>query len=141
MEERLEDIARHECLELMRTQSVGRIAVIDGYHPFVVPVNYVMAGEHIVFRSGVGTKLDILRRRPVGFEVDHIDAADRTGWSVYVIGVAREVDVEFAADLLRRMPGPMPEPWAGGDRNHLVQLVPQRVTGRRILAPLGSHSA
>lgn len=140
MVDRLEDIPPDECLELLRGESVGRIAVIDGYHPFVAPVNYVMAGGHIVFRSGPGTKLDILRRRPVGFEVDHLDPAGRTGWSVYLIGVAREVDVEFAADLLRRLPGPLPEPWAGGDRQHLVQLVPQRVTGRRIAA-LTSPSA
>ena len=130
----MEEISADECLELLRTESVGRIAVIDGYHPFVAPVNYVMAGVHIVFRSGPGTKLDVLRRRPIGFEVDRVDPAGRSGWSVYVIGIAREVDVEFAADLIRRAAGPLPEPWAGGDRRHLVQLVPQRITGRRIAA-------
>ena len=138
MEDRLEDIPEKECLELLRGESIGRLAVVDGFHPFVAPVNYVMAGDHVVFRSGEGSKLEILRRRPVGFEVDRFDPISRTGWSVYVLGVAREVDAEFAADLLRRLPGPLPESWAGGERRRLVQLVPQRISGRRVAA-LSSH--
>jgi nitroimidazol reductase NimA-like FMN-containing flavoprotein (pyridoxamine 5'-phosphate oxidase superfamily) len=121
----LEELTKAECLALLVEHSVGRVAVIasDGL-PMVVPVNYVMVADTVVFRSDAGTKLDAAQRHPVAFEIDSIDPVRRTGWSVLVRGVAHHVtpeEVRFASV----------EPWLGPKR-HLVQIVPRHITGRRI---------
>lgn len=102
----------------------GRAA---GGPPLVVPVNYTVHGEAIVFRTDPGTKLDLLREEPVSFQVDLIDPFHRTGWSVLVQGVADvathlEIDIEL-------------ESWAGGDKRHWVRVTPAAITGRRIILP------
>jgi hypothetical protein len=71
----LEVLTREECLRLVATLPVGRIAVNGvGGPPHVVPVNYVLDGDVIVFRTDPGTKLSALRKRPVTFQTDLIDA-------------------------------------------------------------------
>src|SRR5437899_746207 len=99
----LEELALGECLELLASSSVGRVAVgIPGEAPLVVPVNYVVDGDVVVFRSDPGTKVNALREGPVSFELDQVDPTHRSGWSVLVQGVAyeateaeiREVDLE-----------------------------------------------
>ena len=53
----LEELAHDECLKLLATMSIGRVAiVIDDRGPLVVPVNYALDGEIVVFRTGAGSK-------------------------------------------------------------------------------------
>ena len=121
----LEELSRDECLTLLSLHSVGRIAVIaDDGLPYVAPVNYELAGETIVFRTNAGTKLDALHRHAVAFQIDSIDPAHRTGWSVLVQGVAHEA----APHELKSV---VVEPWIGPKR-HLIQVVPRFISGRRI---------
>jgi len=47
---RLVDLSRDECLELLGAMSVGRIAYTTDDGPRVLPVNYVLEGESVVFR-------------------------------------------------------------------------------------------
>jgi nitroimidazol reductase NimA-like FMN-containing flavoprotein (pyridoxamine 5'-phosphate oxidase superfamily) len=91
--------------------------------PFVVPVNYVLTADTVLFRTHPGTKLDALRRRTIAFQVDSIDEVLRTGWSVLIQGVAHEASPHDvgAAD---------PEPWADAGP-HWIQVVPRFVSGRR----------
>lgn len=120
----LVEIERAECFALLREHRVGRIAVVDRDGlPLVVPVNYVLSCETVLFRTHAGTKLDALRRRPVAFQVDSIDESRRTGWSVLVQGVAHEASPH---DLV----GVAPEPWAEAGP-FWIQVVPRFVAGRR----------
>jgi hypothetical protein len=64
----------------------------------------------------------------VGFEVDRIDEAHRDGWSVLVQGPAHHVSQEETA----RLTGTDVTPWAGGDRQLYVRIIPSQITGRRI---------
>jgi hypothetical protein len=64
----------------------------------------------------------------VAFEIDEIDAAARRGWSVLVQGPAHHV-TGAEQDAVRRAGV---EPWAPGDRELFVRIVPSRVTGRRV---------
>lgn len=117
-------LERAECFALLGEQRVGRFAVVDRDDlPFVVPVNYVMACETVLFRTHPGTKLDALRRRPVAFQVDSIDETRRTGWSVLVQGVAHEA-------APHDLDGADPEPWTEAGP-HWVQVVPRFISGRR----------
>lgn len=125
----LEEIDRETCLELLRSQPIGRIAVaLPSGPPLVVPVNYIVLGQDIVFRTDPGTKLDAICEQPVSFEVDLIDPFRRTGWSVLAQGIADET-TPGDIDSLEL------ESWAGGDKRHWVRVTPTAITGRRIRLP------
>lgn len=124
-------IDRDACVVLLRGDEIGRLAYNVGHAPHIVPVNYRMDGEAVVFRTDAGMKLDVGRRAPVSFEIDRFDRATRTGWSVVVAGWFEEVtpyDTE-TYERVRQLPV---EPWAGGEKAHWVRIVPSRITGRRI---------
>ena len=127
----LETIPPDECRRLLAGDEIGRLAIVDGGTPMVFPVNYVLDGEAIVFRTAPGTKLSSGPRHRATFEVDWFDRSRRTGWSVVATGRLEEVTHFDAAthDRVRALPV---DPWAGGDRPHWMRLVPSRVTGRRI---------
>ena len=95
------ELSREECFELLASQPVGRLAVAspDG-PPLVVPVNYRLDGEAIVFRSDQGLKVRLLRQAPVSFEVDFIDWQHRTGWSTKSEGsAATDLVISVSAHL------------------------------------------
>lgn len=127
----LESISREECLRLLAGDEIGRLAVIDGRTPVILPVTYAMDGEAVVFRTGPGVKLDAGPRSPASFEVDAIDRERHTGWSVVVTGRLREV-TDYEGETLERLRRLDVSPWAGGARDHWMRLEPTRITGRRI---------
>lgn len=122
------ELTHDECFELLRTQPVGRFAAaVPGEGPIVVPVNFIVDGDVIVFRSDMGTKIAALRHGPVSFQVDWIDWMHKTGWSVLARGVAYEA-THFEVEHLDV------NPWSSGDKRHWVRLVITEITGRRIEA-------
>ena len=110
----LELLSEPECVELLRSKSVGRIALSASSLPFVVPVRYVVDGGRILMRTGQGTRMAAATSDAVvAFEVDDFDAALDAGWSVMVQGLAREVHRDPADDpdveqILSSWVGPMP---------------------------------
>ena len=130
----LDIIDRDECLELLRGDVVGRIGIIASGAPIVLPVNYAMDGEAVVFRTAPGSKLSAAGRAPACFEIDGFDRTARTGWSVVVRGRLEEVTVHQQKDLERvRLAGATP--WTAEGRNHWMRIVPSQITGRRITGP------
>lgn len=130
---RIEGLSRDECMTLLETASVGRVGVSVGAIPAVLPVNYVMDGDTIVFRTVPGTKLDAaLTNSVVAFEADSFDPSHETGWSVLVRGIAREITDEHALTRVRRLPL---QSWAfNGDADRWVSVDAELVTGRRVVA-------
>ncbi|HSL57671.1 MAG TPA: pyridoxamine 5'-phosphate oxidase family protein [Acidimicrobiales bacterium] len=127
----LEVLGRDECLRLLEGQVIGRVAVSDAGQPEIFPVNYVLDGDEIVFRTAPGTKFDsAVRNRPVAFEIDAADATYHAGWSVVVAGHAREVTDEDRLAEIDHLPL---RPWAEGEKAHVVAISTERVTGRRIV--------
>ncbi len=126
------EITRQECLRLLAGQAVGRVAVAEfNQAPLVVPVNFLLDGDSIVFRTDYGSKfrVSVLGEAPVSFEVDEVDPAHRSGWSVLVRGSARELDDEDVKRLEL-------DAWAPGRKDHWVRIVPASISGRRVaLAP------
>jgi nitroimidazol reductase NimA-like FMN-containing flavoprotein (pyridoxamine 5'-phosphate oxidase superfamily) len=122
---------RDECLRLLAADNVGRVAVVDGRSPVILPVNYALDGEAIVFRSDPGTKLRAGPRANACFEIDGFDRAERTGWSVVAAGRLEEVD-QYQCATYDRLVELELVPWAEGPREHWLRLVPSRITGRRI---------
>ena len=94
------------------------------------PVNYAMAGQVVVLRTGADTELAARLDCPVGFEVDRFDEALGHGWSVLVTGRAARGKSEHQVRRLEARTAL--QPWAGGARDVYVQITPYRITGRRI---------
>ena len=127
---------REQCLALLADEEIGRLAFVVGGVPAIVPVNYRLDGDTVVFRTGPGAKLEDGPRRPASFEIDAFDRERRHGWSVVVTGRLEEV-TPFDAAAFERVHRLGVDPWADGDRTHWLRLIPSRITGRRV-GPLGT---
>jgi len=127
----IDHLSPEECHERLQDEVVGRLVFMDDDGPTALPVNYALDGESIVFRVEHGTKSRAVGQR-VGFEVDHIDSAERRGWSVLVRGVCHEVPQDDIPELLRRTAGHFPSPWADGRHNTWLAVERSMVTGRQL---------
>ncbi len=123
------ELERAECWRLLRLCDVGRLAVAISNYPDIFPVNFVVDGDSIVFRSAAGTKLAAaVLGNGVAFEVDGYDALEGVAWSVVVKGVAHEIEHMldyFAAEELPLFP------WNASPKPNFVRIQPELVTGRR----------
>src|SRR6476659_10821448 len=91
-ERTVEDVSQDACWALLRTTTVGRLAVWVGDHPDIFPLNYAVDHGTLVFRTGEGTKLGgALGEVPVALEADGVDAVSGMAWSVVVKGKAAAV--------------------------------------------------
>jgi nitroimidazol reductase NimA-like FMN-containing flavoprotein (pyridoxamine 5'-phosphate oxidase superfamily) len=135
----LEVLSREDCLVLLGTAGLGRVAVTNGALPTILPVNFRFDGRQILIRTGRGTRLDSATRDAVvAFEADQMDPAWNAGWSVAVTGVARvltdpdEVSAAHHPSLVR---------WAPVADDRIVAISPDIVSGRRVLPGRGRVSA
>ena len=105
----------------------GRVVFTQRALPAIRPVNHLVDGGNVIIRTnlGTGTGSAAGRGTVVAYEADAIDAETRTGWSVVVTGAAQVVtDPE---DLLRYRD--LLDPWVDGDRNSVVRIPAELVTG------------
>ena len=98
----------------------------------IFPVNYAVDHEVVVIRTGPGTKLSAAGHANVAFEVDLVDPVTQTGWSVLVLGLAEEVTDRHREEVVTRTEAADVQPWAPGEKEHHVRIIPHRVTGRWI---------
>ena len=127
----LEVLGPDECLRLLASEPVGRLAfVLDG-GPTILPVTYVVSHGGVAFRTASGSKLDTaLMGRPVAFEVDGFDRDRRTGWSVVLRGVAEFVDDPDRIDELDERDL---HPWSAHAEDGAWVLVrADEISGRRL---------
>lgn len=128
---KLVELSDGECRRLLSTHGVGRIAVFTPDGPAIFPVNYVVAGRDIAFRTSGDAVLARAAGTEVAFEVDHIDDVTRLGWSVMAVG---EVEGVTDAEELGRLDAVAYSlPWAGGPRTHWMKVTAIRITGRRVI--------
>lgn len=130
MDDRVEELPESTCLQLLRSGRVGRVAVNGDPSPVILPVNYVVRDDAVVFVTTAGTKWDAAKEgAAASFEVDGVDEEHRSGWSVLVRGELEAVaaEDEVTDDVLESL-----EPLAGGIRGHVVRCSIDEVTGRRI---------
>lgn len=127
----VENLSYAKCRELLGGGVFGRVAVCTADGPRIIPVNYSLVGEAVVFRTspyGVVATRDW--RSPMAFEVDHVDYADHRGWSVLATGPGERVEDLEELDLIKRTWDP--RPWAAGTRPLYVRLLWTELTGRRV---------
>jgi nitroimidazol reductase NimA-like FMN-containing flavoprotein (pyridoxamine 5'-phosphate oxidase superfamily) len=121
-----EIVSEHDCWDFLATQSIGRLAVTMDGQIEIFPVNYGLDGDGIIFRTNAGRKVTWATSGEVAFEVDSVDEATHSGWSVVVHGTARDIS---------RFDGPQrraaAQPWAG-HKDFLVRIAPRSISGRRV---------
>ena len=125
------ELSEEECLALLETTTVGRIAFVNADGQQLVPVNFALLEGAIYFRTLPDGFLSSLARGhgDVAFGVDHQDVF-RTGWNVTVRGAAGAV--EDRATINKVLSHHRLKPWAGGVRPLVIKITPTSVAGRRV---------
>ena len=136
----LEPLDEAECWELISAGGIGRIGYSGRYGPMIQPVNYKVLDKAMVFRTAEHSSMgEDLRtgiahaEYKVAFEIDKYDMDAQRGWSVLIQGDAHYVDseAERASAIQTGV-----EAWVAGERNLFLRIVPTRITGRRVGAPV-----
>ena len=131
----LVELERDECVQLLALTRFGRLAVSppDWRTPPVIrPVTYVFdrSSQSIVFRSARGSKFTaLLLSGQAAFEIDGIEPAAETGWSVIVQGPIEEITNTAEIHRIERLEL---HPWAAGEKPHWIRIRASVVSGRRI---------
>jgi nitroimidazol reductase NimA-like FMN-containing flavoprotein (pyridoxamine 5'-phosphate oxidase superfamily) len=127
----LRELSYAECRALLVRQRAGRVAVSTADGPHIIPLNYSVVDESIVFRT---TPFSVLatygRNAKLAFEVDHFHDEHRLGWSVVARGRADVVSDPDELNRIRRICAPLP--WADGARNLYFRLPWKELSGRTL---------
>jgi uncharacterized protein len=124
-----EAIGRKQCLDLVESNHLGRVAWQAADLPQILPVTYAMHQGSIYFRTTPdGILSELAQPTRVALEVDELDQQTRSGWSIVLHGRTSAVSEPdaladlWAADSL--------VPWASGNRTLFICIRPDRVSGR-----------
>jgi len=129
---RLELLSSYDCWQLVTgaggPAGIARIVWSAGDAPAVVPVNYAVADGSLWFQTSQDSRVarECCDQR-VLVEVDQVDPAHRSGWSVIVTGVATCVDAADDPGVLGDL-----QVWPQGSRQLLVRVEPEELSGRRL---------
>jgi uncharacterized protein len=123
----VETMNEEDCWNLLARNELGRLAVAVSGEPEIFPVNYVVDGPAVLFRTAPGSKLAELTVNPrVAFEVDEYD--ETFGASVVLKGVARRLELQREIDEADALPL---TPWIPTLKYRWVRIAPASITGRR----------
>lgn len=127
----LDVVSESEAWDLVRGRELGRLAVCIAGVPEIFPVNYRLDTDGaVVVRTAPGLKLaGAVLGGEVAFEVDDIDEAAHTGWSVVIHGRASEVagtEARLHAEDLEV------DPWVSSPKHRYLRVTPDRISGRRV---------
>lgn len=118
-----------ECWDRLASHELGRLVTRVGDVLDIFPVNYVVDGESLVFRTAEGSKLvELTVNDEVLFEVD--DFTDADAWSVVVRGTAVRIEnlaEREAAEELGLTP------WIPTLKYHFVRVQANSLSGRAFL--------
>ncbi len=125
--EAVTELSEQESWELVGSVPIGRLATTIGDDIEMFPLNHVVDGETIVFRTAQGSKLfELTINDRVAYEVDDYDG--NGGWSVVVHG---EAEVLSDTDEIYRAQQLPLKPWIPTIKTNFVRIVPRYVSGRR----------
>jgi uncharacterized protein len=127
----LETLNFDTCLRLLASVPVGRVGFVADGEVQILPVNHLVDGQDVVFRTAHGAKLSVAEGggSPITFEADAYDEQAHSGWSVVVTGRAEPVDSDAEIERLRDRGL---RPWVTTvPRPYWIRIRPSGVTGRR----------
>ena len=114
-----------ECWRMLRSHELARLAfrLVDEVH--LVPINYAVDHDTLLFRTAEGEKLlSVVMHGEVVLEIDEMD--DEQARSVVVRGAARLLE-EDEAHRAENLPL---RPWVGTPKYNVVEIVPREISGR-----------
>jgi nitroimidazol reductase NimA-like FMN-containing flavoprotein (pyridoxamine 5'-phosphate oxidase superfamily) len=130
------ELGRQECLRLLERAPIGRVVHTRHALPAVLPLNFSLDTDSaVLLRTSADSELaDAIDGVVVAFEVDEVDAAAHSGWSVVVTGRATVVTdpVEH-----RRLSRSGPRSWVASPEEVFIRIAPELVTGRQLV---GGHT-
>lgn len=125
----IEELSAAACWALLRDTEIGRIALQGADDIEIFPINFVVDGGSIVFRTAGGTKLTLIGEGArCTFEADGVDDSARLAWSVVLKGSVRPVTghesilATFGVEVVA---------WQTGEKPTYVRIKPQQISGRR----------
>ena len=127
----LEILPFADCLRLLDSVPVGRVGFLSDGEIVILPVNHLVDGPDVIFRTGSGSKLSSVGSKIlVGFEADQYDAPTRSGWSVVISGLTEVVESDAEIERFERLGL---QSWGGAAARdpHWIRIRPTSVTGRR----------
>ena len=126
----LETISEEECLLLIGSAAIGRLAISVRALPVVLPVSFALTPDGILIRTGADRKLDqACDQTVVAFEVDGFDPVSQTGWSVLVQGSASVLTTPAELHEAARIGLAV---WGNPQAESYVRVALDLVTGRRL---------
>lgn len=129
---RMQELTRAQALELLSSVPIGRLVFNHHALPAIRPVNHLVEGESIVVRATAGATITSVAGRSgvvVAYEADALDTARQIGWSVIVVGTARLLDDDAAAERYRSLL----TPWLSGPMDDVITIAADVVTGYRMV--------
>jgi hypothetical protein len=134
---RMETLTREESLQLLSSVAVGRVVFTHLALPAIRPVFHLVEEDRIVIRAHLGAAITAVDGPGAGtvvaYEADMIDAGDRLGWSVIVVGRARHLAPGEADTRYRQV---LP-PWASGSPDDIIVIQADLVDGFRLVPGVG----
>lgn len=129
------ELDRAECLSLLGSVPVGRLVLTEQALPAVRPVGFRLLTDGVYLRTASDGLVHTAAAQGhvLAFEADSFDGDARYGWSVVVVGRAALVTDPL---VLLRVEDLLEPSWAGSDRDTIVRVPLQLVTGRRVGGPV-----
>lgn len=126
----LEVLPFEVCLQVLALAPVGRVGFFADGEVVILPVNHLIDGQDVVFRTARGAKLSAAEGQDlVAFEVDDYDEQTQSAWSVLMTGRAEMVYDDAEIQRLSRRGLHL---WASAaERPFWIRIRPTAVSGRR----------
>jgi len=125
-------LTHDECVARLADHTVGRIAVTSRALPVILPVNYVLTGRTILFRTDPdGLLAGATDDTVVAFEVDDLAADGLSGWSVLAVGVAQHLEGSREGRALTNVVTSA----VSDGRDKLVAISIGQLSGRAVAVP------
>jgi nitroimidazol reductase NimA-like FMN-containing flavoprotein (pyridoxamine 5'-phosphate oxidase superfamily) len=126
-------LSAEECYELLAVATVGRIGFVSPAGIEIIPVNYRIAGNRVLFKTAPSSLLAQLAGLDihVAFEVDYHASDFVIAWSVLMHGVVNTLDAHGEV-LLSSLRHPLLA-WPGANHTLALQFVPHDISGRSLM--------
>lgn len=124
-----------ECWQALRGEQLARLAYLLGDEINLVPINYAVDDDRLLFRSAEGDKLlAVVMHAQVVLEIDQVHGDSAT--SVVVRGEARKLEEDEAhrADQIGL------QSWTGAPKYNVVEIRPTALTGRTFTVDRPRHA-
>ena len=120
------ELTTWQSLELVQSQKIGRLCIVDHGYPLGIPINYRVTDDDGEIRFVVRTAPETLIGRyegPASIEIDEIDLENGSAWSVIARGALKR--------LIGTHDCPDPNPLITAGRHTWLELSVLSISGRR----------